>query len=234
MRNLVLTGGIRHAFEDNTRIVVDLLARDGIESEITEDIAAGIRRLDAERFDLVTVMALRWPMQGDPKYAPYRQQHGFLMPQDCRDTLRRFVTNGGGLLGLHTACLCFDDWRGWRDLLGGAWAWGRSFHPPPGPASVRPTETRHVLTAGLDPFEVFDEIYSGLDIAPGIAPLLTATAASGPAEPVLWAHCPGEGRVVFDALGHDRRSLLDATHGRLIRRSAAWAGGAAEEAVERS
>ena len=54
---------------------------------------------------------------------------------------------GGGLFGFHTACLCFDDWDEWRDILGGVWVWGRSRHPPLGPAAVSKTAEDHPLTS---------------------------------------------------------------------------------------
>ena len=230
LRNLVLTGGVRHAFEDNTEIVVEHLAKAGIRSETTTDIAAGARSLEAGGFDLLTVMALRWRMENGPKYAADRERYGFSMPEDCRRIILDFVRGGGGLLGLHTACICFDDWADWGRLLGGAWKWGESHHPPPGPVHVRATPTLHPITEELEPFEVVDEVYSDLAMTGDVEPLMTAVPeGSDTSQPVLWTRTHGEGRVVVDLLGHDRRSLEDATHGRLLRRSAAWAAGLAIE-----
>lgn len=229
MRNLLLTGGIRHDFDANTRAVVELLAEIGVNSEITEDLDAGLRRLGSESFDFVTVMALRWRMLGNPKYDASRAEFGYSMAPDCREMLRDFVGRGGGLFGLHTACICFDDWDEWRDLLGGSWAWGRSFHPPLGEVRVSPTQSHHDLTGGLGGFELVDEVYSGLDLAADVVPLLEARAEDGTVSPVLWARQYGKGRVAFDALGHDRRSLDHEVHRRLIQRCAAWVGGSPGE-----
>ena len=234
MQNLVLTGGIRHDFDDNTAALIDLLSEVGIRSESTMDIDAGVRSLAAGSFDLVTVMALRWRMEGDPKYAPYRDAWAYRMSHAARSALRGFVDAGGGLFGLHTACLCFDDWAEWRDLLGGVWVWGQSFHPPLGPVAASPTDWEHPLTSGLPRFDLIDEVYSGLSIAEGVKPLITARAGSrGAEEPVLWAHRFGRGRVSFDALGHDRASLEHEVHRRIIQRCATWAGGHPDKAVER-
>lgn len=233
MRTLILTGGIRHDFDENTASIVDLLSQIGIQSETTIDIESGVARLAVESFDLLTVMALRWPMEGDPKYAPDRERWAFSISSAARKAIHDFVYGGGGLFGLHTACLCFDDWANWRDVLGGVWLWGKSFHPPLGPISVSRTAEYHSLTAGLPDFDLIDEVYSGLSIADNVTPLLTAKAAShGGDEPVLWARHFGHGRVAFDGLGHDRASLTHRVHGRIIQRCAAWAGGMPTKTVE--
>ncbi|MFT5111143.1 MAG: type 1 glutamine amidotransferase [Parasphingorhabdus sp.] len=231
MRNLILTGGIRHDFDRNTDTVIDLLGEIGIASEYTNDINAGIERLTSEAFDMVTVMALRWRMEGNQKYEALRDEYGYSMPVECRAALVNYVHQGGGLFGLHTACICFDDWAEWRDLLGGSWVWGQSFHPPLGPVSVSPTGQSHALTAGISDFNIVDEVYVGLDLAPDTIPLLSACADDGTVGPVLWAHQLDEGRVVFDALGHDPNSLQHDIHSRLIQRSAAWACGFSDERV---
>jgi len=142
------------------------------------------------------------------------------------------------LLGLHTASLCFDDWEGWKDVLGAVWMWGRSHHPPYGRVEVTPTATGHEITAGLGAFELNDEVYSGLELTSGIQPLLTATPCSTPSEnnrsaaPVLWARSFGRGRVVYDALGHDRSSLEHPIHGHILARSARWLRGEAGANIE--
>ena len=233
MRNLILTGGIRHDFDGNTASVVELLSEIDIQSEITTDIESGVARLAEDSFDLLTVMALRWRMEGDPKYAPHRAQWALSLSSAARKAIQDFVADGGGIFGLHTACLCFDDWANWRDVLGGVWLWGRSFHPPLGPISVSLTGESHPLTAGLPDFDLIDEVYSGLSIAADVTPLLTAQAASqDDDEPVLWARHVGRGRVAFDGLGHDRASLTHQVHSRVIQRCAAWAGGGSAETVE--
>lgn len=224
MRTLILTGGIRHDFADNAAALAEQLAAAGVDSEIETDIEAGLERLEAGGYDLLTVMALRWRMAGDPKYAPYRDEWAFSLSPDGRARLGGFVRGGGGLFGFHTACLCFDDWAEWREILGGVWQWGRSTHPPLGPVSVVKTAEKHPLTDGLGGFDIVDEVYSGLSLANSVCPLLEAAAGgTEAAEPVLWANRYGKGRVVFDALGHNRASIKQPTHAEIIRRAALWA-----------
>lgn len=230
MRNLILTGGIRHPFEDASRALADLLEPAGFTSEVTTDIEEGIARLAGGGFALVTVYALRWRMLGDPKYAPERERWAFSLSEHGRAVLQRYVRDGGGLFGLHTACLCFDDWPEWRELLGGAWRWGKSFHPPRGPVLAEPTPVSHPITRGLAAFEVHDEVYSDLDLEGDTVALVTGRAletpartGSAPDQPLVWARAFGAGRVAFDGLGHDRASIEQPAHGELIRRAARWA-----------
>lgn len=232
-RNLILTGGIRHPFVESAPALARILDAAGIHSEITTDIEDGAAKLSGGAFDLVTVYALRWRMLGDEKYAPHRAEWAFSPSPAMRRALSDHVDNSGGLLGVHTAALCFDDWPEWRDLLGGIWVWGQSFHPPRGPVAARPTDRAHPITSGLTAFESVDEVYSNLTLAADVVPLMTAQANVGDARdwPALWARKVGRGRTVFDALGHDRAALEHPIHRRILARAALWALGRRDDEV---
>lgn len=226
MHNLILSGGvdIGHDFDDNASALMEQLSSVGFQSELETNIEAGLSRLNNGQYGLLTVMALRWQMQDNPKYKPYRDQWAFSLSLEGRENLRRFVQNGGGLLGLHTACICFDDWPEWKEILGGVWIWGQSSHPPLGPISVETTAEEHPLTEGIDTFEIVDEVFSDLAVSSFIRPLLVARPDGTPeAKPVLWTHEYGNGRVVFDALGHNRSSIENNTHSQILRHAATWA-----------
>lgn len=225
LRNLVLTGGIGHPFADAAPALGDVLAEAGVLSTITDDIEGGLEELERGAFDLVTVYALRWRMLGSEKYAPHRDRWAFSLSPAGRRRLARFVADGGGLLGLHTALICFDDWLEWKALLGGAWVWGRSAHPPRGPVTLRPTGHSHPIIAGLPPFTVTDEAYGDFDLDAGVEPLATVEAGDGVPWPALWARSVGRGRAVADTLGHDRATLEHPVHRQILARSALWAGG---------
>ncbi|WP_052710060.1 ThuA domain-containing protein [Azospirillum thiophilum] len=223
IRNLILTGGIGHPFADATPALEGVLAEAGVVSTVTDDIEGGLQALGQGGFDLLTVYALRWRMLGSEKYAPHRERWAFSPSQDGRERLSRFVTGGGGLLGLHTALICFDDWPEWKDLLGGAWVWGRSAHPPRGSVTLVPTAQRHPLTAGLSPFALTDEAYGDFDLAADVEPLATVAPEGGKAWPALWAREVGRGRAVADTLGHDRAALEHPQHRQILTRAALWA-----------
>jgi type 1 glutamine amidotransferase len=230
VRNVLLSGGIFHPFSETSAELAALLAPLGIETEIFEDVDEAVDALAGAA--LFTVNALRWRMAGE-KYDPHRDEWAFSLAEPKRERVASFVAGGGGLLGIHTASICFDDWPGWGELLGAAWIWGTSHHPPPGPFIAKPTAAGHPITRGIAAFEIEDEIYSALALEPDVVPLLASSEESG-GQPLLWARAVGRGRVVYDALGHDERALAHESHRRLLRRAALWSLGRPDAEVENS
>ena len=224
-RALILTGGIGHPFGTATPALQAALAEAGFASSATEDIEGGLAEAARAAPELLVVYALRWTMRGSEKYAPHRDKMGFSLSEAGRARLTAHVARGGGLLALHTAIVCFDDWPGWRDLIGAVWSWGRSSHPPYGPIEARPTGRAHPIVAGAGALAMNDEVYGGLHAAGDLAPLLEAKAAAGGWHPVLWARTLGAGRLDVDALGHDAGAFAEPTHRRLVQRAALWASG---------
>lgn len=231
-KNVVLTGGIFHPFHATSSHLAQRLAELGIETEIFDDVEAGLARVREVRPALLTVNLLRWRMAGE-KYDPYREEWFFELSEEGRKTVTGHVEGGGGLLGLHTASICFDSWAGWGDVLGADWVWGESYHPPLGPIRVGPTPVTHPITEGLGDFALNDEVYTKLALRDDVEGLLEALPGDGaPAQPLLWARTFGDGRVVYDALGHDVASLVEPTHARILTRAALWALGRDEEIGE--
>lgn len=212
-RNLIVSGGVAHDFPATSAALADVLAEIGVESEITEDVSGALAKPPPD--GLITVNAFRWRMDGDD-FAEERDRWRFETPDCVRRTVLDHLARGGGLLAVHTASLCFDDWPEWAGILGGAWRWGRSYHPPIGPAKIRLVDG-HPIVDGLSGFEVTDEVYTDLDVLPGVEPL----AYCGD-QPLLWARTVAGGRVVYDALGHDTRSYENPVRRALLRRAARW------------
>lgn len=220
-KNLIITGGIFHPFEESSAALAKILTDVGIESETTTDMDAGLRSLANGEYAMLTINALRWSMTTGDKYEPYRAEWAYRMPEASQQALTRFVDNGGALLGMHTASICFDDWPGWQQLLGGRWVWGTSHHPPLGEVTATPTAAEHSVTSGVGRFTVIDEVYSALALEPDIVGLLEADAGDGP-QPLVWAREVGRGRVVYDALGHDAASVSHPRHRRMLKQAGAW------------
>jgi len=234
VKNLILYGGIFHPFKESSRALAAQFNQVGIESEISDDIEAGLEQLETGCFNLLTINALRWNMKAE-KYDPYRDEWRFCLSATGRKIIDSFVKNGGGLIGLHTASICFEDWPGWPRILGAAWDWEHSFHPPVGPVDVIINDKSHPLTNGLTDFSIdYDEIYHHLKMEAGVEGLLSAKANDEDgAQPLLWARKYGEGRVVYDALGHDENSINHPQHSIILKRAARWALAYVDEDVEK-
>lgn len=231
--NLILTGGIFHPFETAAPALAGVLDEVGIASTIRWDVDAALAEMaDGAAYDLVTNYALRWRMLDHEKYEPYRDEWALSLSADARAALATHVHEGGGLLGLHTASICFDDWPEWRDLLGGKWVWGTSYHPPLDQVDVKFIGGDNPLTAGLADFSLEDEVYHHLDCVAGVTPLATARTAEGEGpQTVAWSHVSGRGRVVYDGLGHDAASLTHPVHSRFLKRAALWAIGRSDKEI---
>lgn len=225
MRAVVLSGGLMHDFPATTACLVGLLSDQGVTAEVHTDLDAGFAALPGA--GLLVVNALRWTMTGPVTPERYRvlaDTEGRQVSPAARDALADHLRGGGGVLGMHTAAICFDDWPEWGDLLGGSWVWGRSSHPTIGPeVEVRPS-AGHPLVDGLDVFSLVDEVYGDLDLRSGTEGLLHAVqpGTDGPPQPLLWAREHGGGRVVYDALGHHPPSYEVPAHREVVRRAIRW------------
>jgi type 1 glutamine amidotransferase len=239
---IIFTGGINHPFDSAAPALAEVLQDAGLQPRISYEIAEVIAALQREPSALLVIYALRWSMTQHEKYLPDRPRWAFSMPLEARAAIANHVRSGGGLLGVHTASICFDDWPEWGEVLGSAWVWGQSYHPMLGPVKARLAK-QHFLTRGLEDFAVNDEVYSNLQLAPGVEIGAWVEAAPGAktasgdnvapgAQPCLVSHRYGSGRAVYDSLGHDAASLQHPVHRRLLQRAALWACGKPEHIVE--
>ena len=231
VRNLLLAGGVHHPVEASAPSLTDALQQQGIHTDVEEDIEAGCLRLAQGGYQLLTVSALRWRML-DAKYEPHRGRWGLAISDVAREAIRQHLRGGGALLAMHTATICFDDWPEWGDIVGARWVWGQSGHAPFGGVDVQfDAAPAGSIGAGLAAFDCEDEVYENMWMAPDVQPLAharnqtTATGQPGAWTPVLWTRQWQGGRVVYDALGHNARSLDHPVHRQLIARAAAWALG---------
>jgi uncharacterized protein len=223
-RALVVTGGIFHDFADSGAVLADLLAGAGFDADHHHGTAAGLDRFAAGPCDLLVLNALAWSMTQHEKYAPYRAEFAYDIPEAVRGAIRAHLAGGGGVLGLHTAAICFDTWPEWGAILGAGWVWGRSHHPPPGTVALTLGAADLPITRGLNGFSVQDELYCAMDIAPDAQVLAHATTPGVQgAQPVLTARDHGPGRVVYSALGHDAASFRLPGHQAMLTRAARWA-----------
>lgn len=221
-RVVVLAGGSPHAhdFAATGAALAEIADDLGHDVTVTDDpdLAAG-RLGDA---DALVVDGLWWRMEGEA-YDRWRAEHAYSPPPATRDAITAHVRGGGGLLAVHTASICFDDWPEWGDVVGGAWRWGVSSHPPLGPVTACVVGD-HPIVAGLPgTIELDDEVYGDLALRDGIEVLVTAKrAVDDDPQPVVWTFRYGDGRVVYDGFGHDVESIRQPAHLALLRRSLNW------------
>jgi uncharacterized protein len=229
---VIVSGGVAHDFPATSAELSRVLGEAGVTATVRQDVEAALTDLPgpggAPR-PLLVLDLLRWTMQV-PRYAHLRDEWSISLSEVARAALTAHLHDGGGLLAMHGASICFDDWPEWRDLLGGVWRWDTSTHPPlSGPVDVR-VEHGHPIVAGLADFSIVDEVYGFLDRTDDVEGLLFSPHG-GTDHPLLWARTVGSGRVVYDALGHHVPSYAVPEHRLIVRRAALWAIGAGADEV---
>ncbi|MCG7527561.1 ThuA domain-containing protein [Streptomyces sp. OfavH-34-F] len=132
-----------------------------------------------------------------------------------REALRRWVTDGGGFMGVHSATCTEYGWPFYGDLLGARFAG----HPPFQPGTVVVEDPDHPATRHLPPrWEWHDEWYdfrANPRHRPGVRVLATADETAyeggtmGPDHPVAWCRDSGTGRSFYTALGHAPTAYTD-------------------------
>ncbi len=141
--------------------------------------------------------------------------------QPSFDAVAAHVAAGGALLAVHNAAIAFPEWPGWADLIGASWTRGTSGHPEISLAVFEADRgaVDHPVFSGLSPIAgvtdrpslvCYDERYWRLHTHEGNTPLLGH-------ETLREWHVMGWARgsnVLYDGLGHDKRSYTSA-HRRL-------------------
>ena len=228
--NLILSGGWAHNFAASVPNLVETLNAVGFASDVAFDVSESIQLLESKNYDLITVLACWFQMQ-DARYSQQnREIWSRTTNQQWREAMLRQKNNGAGLLAMHTATICFDDWDEWPKWVGGSWDWKNSSHPPLGDLNVAPSAD-HVIVAGVEPFVIRDELYSNL-LRDDSSQVILQSGDGKSTQPTLWVSKNKFGRAVYNALGHDLVSVSHLTHQQLIKRSALWACRAPDSEVE--
>jgi len=208
-RSLILSGGGEyrdpwHPFAATSDRLAGLLSTLGHEVEVSDLVAD--RVADLRGWDLVVVNAAAGPEAGTSAAAA---------------GLRAALDRGVGVLAVHVGACTLLRLPWWESVTGAAWVGGRSMHPKTGPGRIITYPGRHLICAPVTDFDLVDERYTYLRIAPDVVPL-AAHEHQGEVHPLLWARTLGRSRIVTDALGHDERSYDSPAHRELISRAAQW------------
>lgn len=220
-RNLILSGGPAHDFARTSPMLAELLRAVDIESEIHESFAA-IEDGSLLEFDLLTINCIRWTCSQPQVSAEWRENWALTLSAAARDGFLRFLDAGRGLLALHGATICFDDWPEYRQILGAWWDWGHSGHAPFQKHAMRVHTDFHPVTAGVEDFVVEDELYTDARITDSVSPLVEGEW-QGALHPMLWLREYGQARVCYNALGHGPEAFEHPANRVLLQRGALWA-----------
>ena len=218
MNALILSGGVGgHPYAETSQQLKTILDRVGIRSLVTEDFDV-LRSQTMKDFDIIVLNCVYCTFKDKPDW---RDEHGQAFSEANRAGLLNHLRANKGLLALHCATICFDDWPEFPKILGASWQWGRSGHAPYGVCRVKVCTDAHPIVAGVGDFTITDELYTFPKLTDSIDPFITAEWKAAE-HPIAWVRSYGEARVCYCALGHGVETFENATFQLLLQRSALW------------
>lgn len=151
---------------------------------------------------------------------------GDVLAGEQQDAFERFVSGGGGFIGVHSAADTEYEWP-WYGELVGAWF---DRHPQVQAATVTVEEADHPVMSGIEEtFERTDEWYDFRTLpADGVTVLATLDETTyegggmGDPHPIMWAHELLGGRSVYTGFGHTAESFDEPIVRQLIGNAIDW------------
>ena len=209
-RILMILGGIYHDFDGFTRTIRPLLVREGHTVETTDDLDM-LTRLEDTAYDLVLSYT---------SLSKHREGRGDTTPECLSDSqtsaLAEWVSEGGALLGVHSATVSGQPNVAYRELLGARFL----NHPPQFSFTVYPMAREHPITRGVEALTVRDEFYVQ-DATPSIQVHMVALDR-GVAHPMVWSQPWGAGRVAYIGMGHGKAVWGHPSYQKLVLQAIEW------------
>lgn len=208
----LMMGTASHRGDTMTAVVADLEARDpSLDITITTDLE-DLRYENLRDYDVLCLNRL--PVEGgDP-------------PEYLKESLVRFMMEGGGLVTSHFAVANAQNWRDSIHLLGAMWVNGLTTHKPYHQFQVNVEDGGHPILEGVGSFTTNDELYYNLLMRPDAHVLMSANEdlfGNSIAYPMLTTHSFYGGRAVYMVFGHDDQSVATPEYRRILKQSIEWA-----------
>jgi len=218
IRILILSGENNHDWESTSPKLEAILKKSSrFNVDITETPALLTDRF-LEPYDIVLS---NWNVFGlEPAVTGW--------PDEARRAYLDFVRRGKGHVVVHAGSSSFPDWGEYGRLTLASWKNGQTTHSPRHEFTVRIEDASHPVTAGMEPFRIFDELWNKPGISDGASVLASSYSApdqegTGRWEPAVLAGRFGAGRSVTLLLGHDSLSMDNPGFQTLLRRGVEWA-----------
>ena len=209
---LVISGGGRfvdpwHKFADTSAALATSLRDRGYRVKVEADADAGLAALRSGRLPSLLVVNIGW--YGSERFS-----------EPAAEGLVSAVQRGLPMLLAHSTLTASPDWPPWREIAGGGWIRGTTYHPDYAPG-VALADPDHPLTAGLDRLTITDERYTRMWIDEASSVFLEHEE-DGQRHPLGWTRFWGASPIVADALGHDAGSYRAPGRVALLQRELDW------------
>jgi type 1 glutamine amidotransferase len=140
------------------------------------------------------------------------------------------LRKGASMIFLHHSLVSYQDWPEFIKIVGG------QYHTRPVVVHgdtlnanyehdvnipVKVEDRKHPITSGINDFEIFDEVYGGVEILPGVKPLLSTTHPKS-MRYLAWINHYGNSEVIYIQLGHGPSAYSNPHFRKLIQQAIEW------------
>jgi len=168
------------------------------------------------------------------------QVSGDLLDETQRSALKAYIEGGGGFVAVHgSGGDPSYEWDWYVSDLIGAQIIGHIMSPQFQEATVVVEDVDHPATRGLPATWQHTEEWYSFEASPRLRgarilmsvdestydPTMWMKDLSMGDHPVVWSHCPGAGRALFSALGHQAVAYEQPEHLSMLEGAIAWAAG---------
>jgi type 1 glutamine amidotransferase len=208
IRGLMFVGGGSHDYDSLPKRLADRLRQDGIDIRVTSDLG-DLTEDNVAAADVLVFNACLDKGMDQPK----------------QKILVNALRQGKGLVAMHCALWCFQDWPEWRKILGGLVLTHDKF----GSYEVGVVYSQHPIARGVPvAFTNTDEAYyvdqRGSDIC-----VIAQTAKTHPGrpspDPQVWTNRYAGGRIFVNSMGHDEQALFNPAYLQFLVNGIRWAAG---------
>jgi len=188
------------------------MARENIPITFLEEVTALSAAALADYQLLIIARNGRYWPQG------YDKPQALWMTDAQQKAVWDFVHNGGGLLALHNAHTAYPPGGPYYQLFGGDFGG----HPKPHQFTIRVTNPKHPITAGVEDYEIFDEQHTSKYALDEEHLLLRNLARDNLEAPAGWWREMNKGRFCYLSHGHTTEGIHHPMTQRLIRNATRW------------
>jgi len=227
IRVLILSGQNNHDWKATTPKLKAILEKTG---GFKVDVSETPGLLTASSLESNDVILSNWNSFG---LGPDAER----WPEETKQAYLDFVRRGKGHVVVHAGSASFPDWKEYGRLTLATYKAGQTRHGPRHKFPVRIDKADHPVTAGLEPFEIDDELWNRPGLTKGVTVLASSYSSpdkegTGQWEPTALVGRFDRGRCFTLLLGHDVEAMENPGFQALLRRGVEWAatGRVAEKA----
>ena len=206
---LMLVGGPAHDFEE---LPLKLAEKLGVDGDVRTRVTHEIKDFNQANLADVDVMMFNCCIKEMP-------------PESVRRAIIAALADGKGLVAMHCAFWCFQQWPEWREIVGGIF----EVHDKYGPVEAVVVDGQNPILQGVpNRFMFEDEAYVVVERSENERALVNGVKTHGghpTPEALVWTKRYLGSRIFAIMFGHDAKSQLDPVFLMMLRNGIRWSDG---------